>query len=121
MSTTTGRVLVAGAFAVHETLITALQVAITDYPDATLIYRRGDPPGETAAEWWAGQGLPFEPHEAERNGHLQFIQADALVIGGDDHPPADLVIASVTGWLTFGRCCINAAERAGIPVIRVDV
>lgn len=116
-----GRILVAGAFANEPTLVTALQVAITDHPDATLVYRRGDKVGEFAAQWWVDQGLPFEFHEPEKNGHLQFIQADQLVLGDHDCPPADLVIASVTGWLTFGRCCIAAADKAGIPVIRVDV
>lgn len=115
-----GRILVAGAFAVHETLITALQVAITTWPEGTLVYRRGDQAGEEAAEWWAAQHLPFEHHEPEPITNLQFIQANQLVLGDDDHPPADLVLASVTGWLAFGRACIYAAGRAGIPVIRID-
>lgn len=114
----TGRILVAGAFARTETLITALQIAITDYPEGTLVYRRGDQVGETAVEWWVEHGLPFEFHEPEPIKHLQFIQAQELVIGP---PPADLVIASVTGWLTFGRACIQEATEAGIPVVRVDV
>jgi len=115
-----GRVLVAGAFFRPESLITALQVAITDWPEGTLIYRRDDPVGETAVAWWVEQGLPFEHHEQEPNAHLQFMQADELVLGKGQYPPADLVIASVTGWLTFGRACIHAAEQAGIPVIRID-
>ena len=116
-----GRVLIAGAFANRDTLITALQVAITDHPEATLVYRRDDQVGEFAAQWWVDQGLPFEFHDPETDRHLQFVQADQLVLGDGDTPPADLVIASVTGWLTFGRCCIVAAEKAGIPVIRVDI
>lgn len=115
-----GRILVAGAFAVRETLITALQVAITDHPDGTLVYRRDDRVGEDAAEWWASNGLPFEFHEPEPVTNLQWLQAEQLVLGDDEHPGVDLVIASVTGWLPFGRACVHTATKAGIRVIRVD-
>lgn len=113
------RVLITGSpdWTDHRRMRLMLSVVRVCYPDAVLVHGAGQGADRLAAAIWTAWGLPTEAHPADRDRHRRGagpIRNRHMVRLG-----ADVCVAFLRPESKGARRCAAAAERAGIPTLRL--